>query len=103
VTVYGNIASLAVAMVFIGWLVLVQNLFRTLENKHPAKYDELGRPSLFQNNNLKTNKRFLSFIFSNESRMLNDMSIHKRVVLLRFWFFACILSFFCILPFFGPR
>jgi hypothetical protein len=92
----GNVLFLCVFAMAVVWLVLVRNLFRSLSAKHPQKYEELGKPSLTQNNNLRTNVRFFKFLFSTESTSLNDLSLSKRVSFLRIWliifFFAFMVS-----------
>jgi hypothetical protein len=91
-----NALFLCVFAMAVVWLVLVRNLFRSLSAKHPKKYEELGQPSLTQNNNLRTNVRFFKFLFSTESTSLNDVSLSKRVSFLRIWliifFFAFMVS-----------
>ncbi len=92
----GNVLFLCVFAMAVVWLLLVRNLFRSMSAKHPQKYEELGKPSLTQNNNLRTNVRFFKFLFSTESTSLNDLSLSKRVSFLRIWliifFFAFMVS-----------
>jgi hypothetical protein len=88
-----NVLILCVFAMAIVWLVVVRNLFQSLSAKHPQKYEELGRPSLTQNNNWRTNVRFFKFLFSNESASLNDQILSKRVGFLRVWFIIYIVAF----------
>jgi hypothetical protein len=88
-----NVLFLCVFVMAVVWLVLVRNLFQSLSARHPQKYEELGRPSLTQNNNWRANVRFFKFLFSTESASLNDRSLSKRIGFLRVWFIIYIVAF----------
>lgn len=49
------------------WFFLCHRLFERLENRHPEKYESMGKPSLFINNSLSSNITFLKFLFKRES------------------------------------
>jgi len=89
----GNILGLCLIAMATIWLVLVRNLFRSLSARHPQKYEEMGKPSITQNNNFRTNVRFFRFLFSTECSSLNDLSISKRVNFLRIWLIICFFAF----------
>jgi hypothetical protein len=75
------------------WLVMVWFLFRALATRHPVKYEEMGKPSLFLNNNLRSNFRFLKFLFTREPDTLEDGSLSFQVNVMRVWFFIYMLGF----------
>lgn len=62
------------AMVFI-WFAMIIALFRRLKSKHPPKYREMGEPSLFWNNSMKTVWSTLKYLFKREHKELNDSSL----------------------------
>jgi cellulose synthase/poly-beta-1,6-N-acetylglucosamine synthase-like glycosyltransferase len=93
----GNVLALCVFAMAVIWLVLVRNLFRSLSARHPQKYEELGRPSLTNNNNLRTNMRFLKFLFGSESSSLNDLSLSKRLSFMRIWLIVFFVAFVVLL------
>lgn len=88
-----NVLSLCVFAMAVIWLLLVRNLFRSLSANHPQKYEEMGKPSITQNNNLRTNVRFFRFLFSAESNLLNDPSLSKRVSFMRMWLIISFVAF----------
>lgn len=59
------------------WFVLVKLLFNRLESAHPAKYEKMGRPSLFLRNTIEGGWRFLKFLLTREHRSLNDGYVSK--------------------------
>ena len=62
------------AMVFI-WFVMIIVLFKMLKSKHLEKYKEMGEPSLFWNNSMKTSWATIKFLFKREHKGLNDRSL----------------------------
>jgi len=87
-----NILGLCLFAMGATWLVLARNLFRLLSTKYPQKYEELGKPSLTQNNNFRTNIRFLKFLFGSESDLLNDLPLSKRLRFMRIWLIVFLAS-----------
>ncbi|WP_233841703.1 hypothetical protein [Dyella sp. 2HG41-7] len=69
----------------ITWLVLVWFLFRRLAASHAIKYAEMGKPSLFLNNNMRTTIRTLKFLFTREPESLGDTSLLLQVNVMRVW------------------
>ncbi|MES2901480.1 MAG: hypothetical protein V4723_17235 [Pseudomonadota bacterium] len=65
-------AMLALALL---WFVLMGLLYRRLEVMHSEKYVEMGRPTLFVRNNLRTNYTTLKFLLAREHRGLKDARI----------------------------
>ena len=62
------------AMVLI-WFVMIIALFRRLKLRHLDKYTEMGEPSLFWNNSMKTGWATLRFLFRREHKDLRDDSL----------------------------
>ena len=50
-------------------------LFRRLKLRHLEKYTEMGEPSLFWNNSMKTGWATLKFLLKREHKGLNDNSL----------------------------
>lgn len=46
----------------LAWFVLIKLLFSRLERAHPAKYEAMGRPSLFLRNNIAGAATTLKFL-----------------------------------------
>jgi len=68
--------TLAVLMVMVLiWFAMIIALLRRLKLKHPAKYSEMGEPSLFWNNSMKTTWTTLKYLFKREHKELNDNSL----------------------------
>ena len=61
-------------MVFV-WFAMILVLFRKLKTQHPEKFKEMGEPSLFWNNSMKTGWATLKFIVKREHKGLNDGSL----------------------------
>lgn len=59
------------------WFVLLKIIFTKLEREHPEKYKQMGEPSLFFNNSLKTGLVTLKFIGKREHNNLNDPALSK--------------------------
>jgi hypothetical protein len=59
------------------WFVLVKLLFNRLESAHPAKYEAMGRPSLFLRNTIEGGWHLFKFLFTREHRSLNDSYLSK--------------------------
>ena len=77
------------------WLVLVSWLFRHLRKHHTATYEAMGFPSLFWNNSIRNNWRFLKFLFGSKWRALGDPTVAKACRLIRLFLIAY-LSLFLI-------
>ena len=63
-----------IAMVFI-WFGLIITLFRRLKIKHSEKYKEMGQPSLFWNNSMKSGWSTLKFLCKREHQILGDPTL----------------------------
>ena len=59
------------------WFVLLKIIFSKLERSHPEKYKQMGEPSLFMNNSMKTGLATLKFIGKREHNQLNDPALSK--------------------------
>lgn len=57
------------------WFGRVRRLFSSLEQRHQAKYIDMGRPSLFMRNNIETNIALVRFLFRKEYLALGDSAI----------------------------
>ncbi len=62
------------AMVFV-WFAMIITLFKRLKSKHLSKYREMGEPSLFWNNSMRTVWTTLKYLFKREHKELNDNSL----------------------------
>jgi hypothetical protein len=61
----------------LGWFFLITKLFGRLERSHTAKYEAMGRPTLFVRNNIATGFATMKFIFAREHRDLGDTQLSK--------------------------
>lgn len=59
------------------WFVLLKIIFSKLQSSHPEKYKQMGEPSLFMNNSMKTALATLKFIGKREHNHLNDPALTK--------------------------
>lgn len=59
------------------WLVLLKAIFSCLEKHHPEKYEEMGKPSLFWNNSMKTGYTTLKFISKREHKTLGNSFLSR--------------------------
>ena len=64
------------AMVLV-WFVLIRMFFKRLETNHPAKYEAMGRPSLFLRNHISGNWATFKFLITREHKALNDPWLSK--------------------------
>jgi hypothetical protein len=70
------IFGILMAMVFI-WFILLKSIFIRLERQHPEKYKQMGSPSLFWNNSMKTQFSTFKFICKREHKDLNNPGLSK--------------------------
>ncbi len=54
------------------WFALVIFLYKRLKILHLEKYKEMGEPSLFWNNSMKTGWATIKFLFKREHKDMND-------------------------------
>lgn len=59
------------------WFILLKIIFTKLEREHPEKYKQMGEPSLFWNNSMKTGLATLEFIGKREHKDLNNTALSK--------------------------
>jgi hypothetical protein len=59
------------------WFVLLKLLFNRLERDHSAKYEAMGRPSLFLRNNIANGFATMKFLFLREHRTLGDTRLSR--------------------------
>ncbi len=59
------------------WFALLKFIFTKLEQGHFEKYEQMGKQSLFLNNNMKTVFATLRFICKREHKALNDPLLSK--------------------------
>jgi hypothetical protein len=90
------IAACLIGMI-VFWFVLVTRLFRHLEKHHPAKYDSMGRPSLFLRNNIATNWSTLKFLVAREHRTLNDSRLSRLADFMLLYLCTYLLCFFSVI------
>jgi hypothetical protein len=59
------------------WFVLLKLLFNRLEREHSAKYQAMGRPSLFLRNSIASGFATMKFLFLREHRTLGDATLSR--------------------------
>lgn len=79
-------------MAIIGFIT-VDYLFKLIKKNYPAKYKELGEPSLFYNNSIKNNLLFFKFIFFGDYKNLDNRRINSISNFLRIFFVIYSLLF----------
>ncbi len=70
-TLFATIFAILACMVLV-WFILVKMLFNRLGASHPAKYDAMGRPTLFLRNSPAGAFAMLKFLVTREHRILDD-------------------------------
>jgi len=78
------------------WFVLVKMLFRRLESAHPAKYEAMGRPSLFLRNSPAGAIAMLKFLVTREHKTLNDSYLSKLSDAMLAFFLIYTVLFFAL-------
>jgi len=96
--VFFIVFGVLMAMVLI-WFVLLKAIFIQLERKHPEKYEEMGKPSLFWNNSIKTGYATLKFIGRREHKDLGNPKLSKLCDFSAGFFVVYLVLFFSL--FFG--
>ena len=59
------------------WFALLKVLFNRLERHHLAKYDSMGRPTLFLRNSIASGFATMKFLFLREHRHLGDQTLSR--------------------------
>jgi len=67
---------LLMLMVFV-WFALCIWTFRRIEKRHPEKYLQMGRPTLFLRNNIENTWLFMKFLWRSEYSTMNDSSLTR--------------------------
>ena len=80
----------------ISWFIMCRKLFSILKSEHPDKYNEMGNPGLFINNNLKSNYKLLKYLVKKEWEPLNNEKLSKVSNFMRI-FFTAFISLFLII------
>ena len=75
------------------WFILCNRMFGALKTRHPVTYDELGKPSLFMNNNIGNNLSFLRFLFSRGWQNLDDSQLATLGNSMLVFFVAYLIGF----------
>jgi len=83
----------AMLIMVVIWFVLIARLFKRLRVKHSVIYENLGSPSLFYNNSMKSNYLFLRFLCKNEFEVLNDPPLVKLCRFARIYLAAYLILF----------
>lgn len=96
--VFFIVLGLLMAMVLI-WFVLLKAILIRLERKHPEKYEEMGKPSLFWNNSMKTGYATLKFIGRREHKVLGNPGLSRLCDFALVFFAVYLVLFFGL--FFG--
>jgi hypothetical protein len=79
------------------WFGLILWVFGRLRSRHPLVFESLGSPSLFWNNSPRNNFRFLRFLFSAESKGLEDRSLARVCIFMRFYLVAYTVLFLTLM------
>ena len=87
---------LLILSVILGFF-LNYKLFSILKEKHPQKWEELGRPSLLMNNNIRNNISVLNFLNKKEYLKMNDKQLTKLAGFLRIFSLIYIVFFIFLL------
>lgn len=74
VAMMANVVCFALVLV---WFFLLKLLFDRLERDHFRKFEAMGRPGIFQGNNVSTGFSTLKFIFLREHRQLSDPNLSR--------------------------
>jgi hypothetical protein len=75
------------------WFALCHRLFKSLQTRHPEKYEAMGRPSLIINNSLSNNISFMKFLFKREYLDLNDPGISKLAQFMLIYLLVYLIGF----------
>ena len=87
-------AGCSVILAMIGiWFVMIAKLYKQLSQRHPAKYEAMGRPTLFLRNNIATGLMTAKFLFLREHKQLGDPEL-SRLSDFMLWFFAVYVAVF---------
>jgi hypothetical protein len=70
------LAPLLFVMVGI-WFLLIRDLFKILETRHPQKYEAMGRPTLFLRNNISNGLATMKFLLAREHLELKDARLSR--------------------------
>lgn len=81
------------SLMVIVWFGMCRWTFRRLETRHPGKYLQLERPSLFLRNNLKSNWLFMRFIWRSEYLLLNDPPLTRMCASMKTFCYAYFFLF----------
>ena len=79
------------------WFGRVRRLFSALEQRHQAKYIDMGRPSLFMRNNIEANMALMRFLFRKEYLALGDSAIATQGASMRVHFIVHLVGFGIVL------
>jgi hypothetical protein len=81
-----------ISVAAIGGFILYHGFLTYLKLNHSEKWKELGSPTLFVNNSMKTNLIIFSFLKNKEYLKMNDFSLIK--ISRRLWNYGIIYSLF---------
>ena len=84
------------------WFFLVSRLYRLLRINHPARYEAMGKPTLFLNNPPKASWVLIRFLVSREYAQLDDVRL-TRLANGMLVFLALYLLGFFVLVLGAPR
>lgn len=85
-----------ICAVIIG-LYLSHRVYKILENRHPEKYEAMGKPSLIMNNSISNNISFIKFLFKREWRELDDPALSKLSLFLLIFSLAYLIGLVCLI------
>jgi hypothetical protein len=76
---------------------LSHRLYKILETRHPEKYEAMGKPSLFMNNNISNNVLFVKCLFRLEWRELGDPGLAKLCMFLLVFSIVYLIGLVCVI------
>lgn len=94
---------MAMLAMVIGWFAMLKVLFARLERLHSAKYEAMGRPSLFLRNNIYTGWMTLKFIGLRQHRPLADNILSKLSDFMLLYFLLYLAVFVSLIAFYSPH
>ncbi len=74
------------------WFYLCAKMHKLLRGHHPVVYEELGRPTLFLNNSIRSGALFTRFLFTRRWAKLGDPTIERHGThMMRYFAFHTVL------------
>ncbi|MGB5660900.1 MAG: hypothetical protein WBO54_15580 [Thermoanaerobaculia bacterium] len=83
------------------YFLVTQQVYRLLRSKYPQTWNELGAPSLFPSNTLRSNLQRIKFVWSGSFKKLNDEQLDslvgkKRILEATLFVLLLVFSYFVV-------